>query len=89
MATETSKQENINSKIYTFEDAMKVADDIFHLLKDKDYHPGAFVHGLVFALETAQQSYNISQKQLAEVKRGTRKYLQEVQHAVKENKTEV
>ena len=82
MANKNSTEENTKSKVYTFEDAMNVADDIFSLLKDKEYHPGAFVHGLVFALETVQQSYKISPKQIAEVKRGTRKYLQEVQNTV-------
>lgn len=77
---ETTKDDQ-QSKVYTFEDAMNVADDIFKLMKDNEYHPGAFVHGLVFALEATQQSYKIPPKQIAEVKRGARKYLQDVQTA--------
>ena len=51
---------------YKIQDAMKVTDDIFKLSKDKDYHPGAFIHGLIFALEAVQQSYKIPQQQIAE-----------------------
>jgi len=77
----SSKQKENN---YSFEDAMKVADDIFSLQKDEEYHPGAFVHGLVFALEATQQSYQIPPQQLAEVKRGVRKYIQHVNDSLKE-----
>ena len=69
---------------YSFEDAMKVADDIFSLQKNEEYHPGAFVHGLVFALEATQQSYQIPPQQLAEVKRGVRKYIQHVNDSLKQ-----
>ena len=80
---ETSNEPNQSKKkSYTFEDAMKVADDIFSLQKDESYHPGAFVHGLVFALEATQQSYQIPPKQLAEVKRSVRKYIQQVNESV-------
>jgi hypothetical protein len=82
MTDKKSNEENSKSNAYKFEDAMNVADDIFKMNKEKEYHPGAFVHGLVFALETVQQSYKISPKQIADVKRGTRKYLQQVQNAV-------
>ena len=71
---------------YTYEDAMKVVDDIFLLSKEKEYHPGAFVHGLVFALEATQQSYNIPPKQIAEVKRSARKYLQQMEETLKQVK---
>ena len=81
----SKNQENETSNVYSFEDAMKVADDIFKLLKDNEYHPGAFVHGLVFALEATQQSYKIPPKQIAEVKRGTRKYLQQVETSMRDN----
>jgi hypothetical protein len=77
-----------SNKQYTYEDAMKVADDIFKLSKDKSYHPGAFIHGLVFALEATQQSYKIPPKQIAEVKRSTRKYLQQVEQTILEQKKE-
>jgi hypothetical protein len=63
---------------YTFEDAMKIADDIFALQKENEYNPGAFVHGLIVALEATQQSYDIPPKKIAEVKRGVRKYIQQV-----------
>lgn len=80
--TQDSKQ-----KTYTFEDAMTVADDIFSLQKDNEYHPGAFVHGLIFALEATQQSYQIPPQQLAEVKRSVRKYIQQVNQTVKKEQT--
>lgn len=85
MAEKEATQETIKSKqkTYTFEDAMKVADDIFSLQKEESYHPGAFVHGLVFALEATQQSYQIPPQQLAEVKRSVRKYIQQVNESVK------
>lgn len=85
MAEKETTPENQESKqkTYTFEDAMKVADDIFSLQKDESYHPGAFVHGLIFALEATQQSYQIPPQQLAEVKRSVRKYIQQVNEQVK------
>lgn len=63
---------------YTIGDAMKITDDVFKLSKENNYHPGAFVHGLVFALEYAQVSYNIPQQQLATIKRDCRKYIKEI-----------
>ena len=79
----TQETEESKQKTYTFEDAMKVADDIFSLQKEESYHPGAFVHGLIFALEATQQSYQIPPQQLAEVKRSVRKYIQQVNESVK------
>ncbi len=63
---------------YTFEDAMKITDDIFHMQKEKQYHPGAFIHALVITLEATQQSYQIPPQQMAEVKRSARRYIQEI-----------
>ena len=63
---------------YTIDDAMKITDDVFKLSKENNYHPGAFVHGLVFALEYAQFSYNIPQQQIATIKRDCRKYIKEI-----------
>jgi len=63
---------------YKFEDAMKITDDVFQLSKEKNYHPGAFIHGLIFALEYAQFSYNVPQQQLATIKRDCRKYIKEI-----------
>jgi hypothetical protein len=85
MTSEESQQNQIKNT-YTYEDAMKVVDDIFQLSKEKDYHPGAFVHGLVFALEATQQTYQISSKQIAEVKRSARKYLQELEQVIIQQK---
>ncbi len=79
---ESKKKENV----YSFDDAMKVADDIFSLQKEEEYHPGAFVHGLIFALEATQQSYQIPPQQLAQVKRGVRKYIQQMNTALKQQK---
>ena len=63
---------------YTLGDAMKITDDVFKLSKENNYHPGAFVHGLIFALEYAQASYNIPQQQIATIKRDCRKYVKEI-----------
>lgn len=63
---------------YTIGDAMKITDDVFKLSKENNYHPGAFVHGLVFALEYAQFSYNIPQQQIATIKRDCRKYIKDI-----------
>jgi len=56
---------------------MKITDEIFKLSKEKEYNVGAFVHGLVFALEYAQSSYNIPQQQIAGIKRDCRRYFKE------------
>jgi len=63
---------------YTMTDVFKVTDDLFQLSKQKEYHPGAFVHGLVFALELTQQSYHIPLQQLAEIKRDCRRTVHEI-----------
>lgn len=68
------------SSSYTIKDAVKIADDIFKLSKDKKYNLGAFVHGLVFALEYAQTSFRIPQQQMAIIKRDCRKYFKEIKH---------
>ena len=77
--TEISKNENKKTdSSYTIEDAMKITDEIFKLNKEKNFNPGAFVHGLIFALELTQQSYKIPQQQLAQIKRGCRRYFNEI-----------
>lgn len=70
--------ENTRANSYTIEDAIKVADDIFKLSKEKKYNLGAFIHGLIFALEYAENSYKIPQQQLALIKRECRKYFREI-----------
>jgi hypothetical protein len=74
------------STTYTIEEAMNITNDIFNLNKEKEYNPGAFIHGLIFALEALQQSYNIPQKQLAEIKRGCRRYFKEFSTMQEEKK---
>ena len=88
MSNEPKNNEKASQGKYSYEDAMNVADDIFNLSKENEYHPGAFVHGLVFALEATQQSYKISPKQIAEVKRSTRKYLQQLEQSINQQKKE-
>ena len=78
MALKKKEEKKESSSHYTVEDAMKVADDIFKISKEKDYKVGAFIHGLVFALEYAQHAYKIPQQQLAIIKRDCRKYLKEI-----------
>ena len=73
----SNKKNNISTKTnntYKIEDAMKITDEIFKLNKENKYNPGAFVHGLIFALEFTQQTYKIPQQQIAQIKRGCRKY---------------
>jgi hypothetical protein len=78
---ELSETENKNSNnSYTIEDAMKITDKIFKLSKENNYNPGAFVHGLIFALELTQQTYKIPQQQLAQIKRGCRKYFNNIKN---------
>jgi hypothetical protein len=59
---------------YKIEDAMKITDEIFNLSKERKYNVGAFVHGLIFALEYTQISYNIPHQQIAGIKRDCRRY---------------
>ncbi len=70
--------QNQKSTTYSIEDAIKVADDIFKLSKEKKYNLGAFIHGLIFALEYVENSYKIPQQQLALIKRECRKYFKEI-----------
>ncbi len=64
---------------YTVGDAIKIADDIFNLNKENKYNPGAFIHGLIFALEYAQFSYKVPHQQLALIKRDCRKYFKNIE----------
>ncbi len=84
MAQKKKVNEKQKSTPYTIEDAMKITDDIFNLSKDKNYNLGAFVHGLVFALEYAQSSYNIPQQQIAIIKRDCRRYFDAITEAKKQ-----
>ena len=59
-------------------DAIKIADDVFKLSQEKKYNLGAFIHGLIFALEYAQHSYRIPQQQMATIKRDCRKYFKDI-----------
>lgn len=63
---------------YTMNEVFKITDDLFALSKEHEYPLGAFVHGLIFALEFAQQSYHIPPQQLAEIKRDCRRYVEEI-----------
>lgn len=63
---------------YTMTEVFKITDDLFQLSKEKEYPLGAFVHGLIFALEFATQSYRIPPQQLAEIKRDCRRYVDEI-----------
>ncbi len=72
---------------YTMSEIFKITDDLFQLLKDKQYPHGAFVHGLIFALELAQQSYHIPPQQLAEIKRDCRRYVDEIVRIESQQKT--
>jgi len=84
--TNPSEQDQQETNTYTFQEAMNIADDIFLLHKEKQYNPSAFVHGLIVALEAAQQSYQIPQKDIAEVKRGVRRYLKELSEQTMQEK---
>jgi len=72
---------------YTMTEVFKITDDLFQLSKDKEYLLGAFVHGLIFALEFAQQSYRIPPQQLAEIKRDCRRYVDEIVRTGSQQKT--
>jgi hypothetical protein len=63
---------------YTMSEVFKITDDLFTLSREKEYPTAAFVHGLIFALEFAQQSYHIPAQQLAEIKRDCRRYVDEI-----------
>jgi len=79
MIHEHNHKTKAESKPYTVEDAIKIADEIFKLSKDNNYNLGAFVHGLIFALEYAQFSFKIPQQQVATIKRDCRKYFKTIE----------
>ena len=78
MAHKRKTNEKMESAPYSMADAMKITDEVFKLSKENKYHPGAFIHGLIFALEYAQVSYNVPQQQMATIKRDCRKYVKEI-----------
>jgi hypothetical protein len=73
-----NKNTNKGSSSYTVEDAIKIADEIFNLSRERKYDLGAFIHGLILALEYSEISYKIPQQQLALIKRECRKYFKEI-----------
>lgn len=77
---ETTKNEEPKQprSSYTMNEVLKITDDLFALSKEREYPLGAFIHGLIFALEFAQQSYRIPPQQLAEIKRDCRRYVDEI-----------
>lgn len=79
MAHKKKQTTKAGSAPYTIEDAIKVADDILKLSKEKKYNLGAFIHGLIFALEYAQHSFRIPQQQVAIIKRDCRKYFKTIE----------
>jgi hypothetical protein len=83
MAHKKKQEKKSESSAYTVEDALKIADEIFTLSKNKKYNLGAFIHGLIFALEYAQFSYKIPQQQMAIIKRDCRKYFKEIENIKK------
>ena len=78
MAHKKKVDNKTKSAPYSIQDAMNVTDDLFKLSKEKKYNPGAFIHGLVFALEVVQKSYNVPQQQMATIKRDCRKYVDQL-----------
>ena len=80
---ENTSQDNKTSS-YSIKDAITVADDIFKLTKDKKYNLGAFIHGLIFALEYAQYNYKIPQQQIATIRRDCRKYFTDIDNFQKQ-----
>jgi len=83
MAHKKKTNQNAKSTPYTIGDAIKVADDVFKLSKENEYNLGAFIHGLVFALEYTQHSYRIPQQQMALIKRDCRKYFKDIENIKK------
>jgi len=83
MAHKKKMNQKKESLPYKIEDAMKITDEIFKLSKEKEYNVGAFVHGLIFALEYTQFSYNIPQQQIAGIKRDCRRYFKEMDNIKK------
>jgi len=71
------------SGTYTVEDALKIADELFKLSREKEYNFGAFVHGLIFALEYSQFTYKIPQQQIANIKRDCRSYFKQIESVKK------
>ena len=78
MKNESKINNEKKNSTYKIEDAMKVTNEIFELNKQNQYNPGAFIHGLIFALEVTQQNYGVSKQDIAQIKRGCRKYFSEV-----------
>jgi hypothetical protein len=81
---DTSNKEKLS---YTFEDAMKIADEILKFGKEKNCNLGAFVHGIIFALEYTEHAYKIPPQQTANIKRDCRKYFKEIENMQKQSTT--
>jgi len=80
MAPNTKNEPEKQALPYKIDDALKIADEIMKIGQEKKYNLGAFVHGMIFALEYAQFSYSIPQQQIAGIKRDCRKYFKEIEN---------
>ena len=78
-----TEEKGKNKTSYTVEEALKIADDIFNLGKDKKYNIGAFVHGILFAQEYVIHTYKIPQQQIAMIKRDCRQYFKGIENETK------
>jgi len=87
MAHKKKDASNKEKLSYTFEDAMKIADEILKFGKEKNYNLGAFVHGIIFALEYTEHAYKIPPQQTANIKRDCRKYFKEIENMQKPSTT--
>ena len=87
MEKDTSKPDEASQKNtqYTINDALEIADDVFKLCKEKEYNFGAFVHGLIFALEYTQFTFKIPQQQIADIKRDCRRYFENIAQQKKQS----
>jgi len=86
MAHKRKENQGKQTLPYKIEDALKIADDILKMGKEKKYNLGAFLHGMIFALEYAQYSYKIPPQQIANIKRDCRKYFKEIDNVKKVEK---
>jgi len=86
MANENKTRDDTTKSSYTFEEALKIADEILKSGKEKKYNIGAFVHGLTFALEYTQYVYRIPEQQIANVRRGCKKYFKGIENIKESSK---
>lgn len=68
-----------NEHPYSTETVMKTVNKLLKLAEQENLHPAVFLHSLIFASELMIMNYQFIPKQIAEIRRQSRKVIEELE----------